>query len=163
MRLARAATTAVLVLVMAACVPICGIGAKFALSNAHVDSEYKCPYPSTDAAYDLHGSIDADNSTATTVKINSMSEDDTLVGTGGNWNGASKGHKDSGPITNFQPKSIGSGQNATIKFTIPFQCTNSGPRVPTYGDFSFTFTLVTSSGKYTIQSSDNHRLSFVTT
>lgn len=154
---------AALLIVMAACVPICGIGAKFALSNAHIDSEYKCPYPSTDAPYDLHGSIDADNSTTSAVTITSMTEDDTLVGTGGNWNGAAKGQKDSGPITNFEPKSIASGQNATIKFSIPFQCTNSGPNVPTYGEFSFKFTLVTSAGKYAIDAGNHHRLSFTTT
>jgi hypothetical protein len=158
-RAARAAAFAGVLLVLGACVPICGIGAKFSLTNARVDAEYKCPYPSTDAPYEVHGSIDADNSTTSTVTIKSMTEADELVNTVGDWNGA-KGAKGGGPITDYQPKSVGSGQTATIKFTVPFQCTNSGPSVTTYGEFSFKFTLVTSSGTYTVDAGNRHRLAF---
>ena len=146
---------------MGACVPFCGIGAKFSLSNAHVDSEYKCHYPSNEAPYDVHGSIDADNSTTSAVTIKSMSEQDELVSTAGDWNGP-KTAKAGGPIAKFSPKSIASGARSTIKFTIGFNCTNSGPTVTTYGEFIFKFTLVTSAGTYKIDAGNRHRLSFVT-
>jgi len=147
---------------MGACVPFCGIGAKFSLSNAHVDAEYKCPFPSNEAPYQVHGSIDADNSTTGAVTIKSMSEQDELVATAGEWNGP-KTAKAGGPITNFSPKSMASGATSTIKFSIGFTCTNSGPTVTTYGDFTFKFTVVTSAGTYKIDAGNRHRLSFLTT
>jgi hypothetical protein len=159
-RLLKTALTACLVLVMGACVPFCGIGAKFSLSNAHVDSEYKCPYPSNQAPYQVHGSIDADNSTTSAVTIKSMSEADELVNTAGQWNGP-KTAKAGGPITSFSPKSIASGASSTIKFSVGFDCTNSGPTVTTYGEFTFKFTVVTSAGTYKIDAGNRHRLSFV--
>ena len=146
---------------MGACVPFCGIGAKFSLSNARVDSEYKCPYPSNEAPYAVHGSIDADNSTTNPVTIKSMSEQDELVNTSGDWNGP-KTAKAGGPIADFSPKTIASGANTTIKFTVGFICTNSGPSVATYGEFTFKFTVVTSAGTYKIDAGNRHRLSFVT-
>jgi hypothetical protein len=158
-RTIRAAFAASLVLAMGACVPFCGIGAKFSLSNARVDSEYKCPYPSTDAPYEVHGSIDADNSTTSAVTIKSMSEADELVNTAGEWNGP-KTAKASGPITNFSPKTVASGATSTIKFSVGFNCTNSGPTVTTYGEFTFKFTVVTSAGTYQIGAGNRHRLSF---
>jgi hypothetical protein len=156
---ARIATFGGVLLVLAACVPICGIGAKFALSNAHVDAQYNCPFPSDNHPYDVHASVDASNTLSSTVTIKSLKEEDVLVNTVGDWNGT-KGVKASGVITNYSPKSIGSGDNATIKFTIPFVCTSSGPSVTTYGEFSFKFTFVTSAGTYSIDSSNHHRLNF---
>ncbi len=160
-RLSQAAGTAALLLVMAACVPICGIGAKFSLSNARVDASYTCPLPSTNAPYDVHASIDADNSTTSTVTIKSISEEDVLVDIAGNWNGA-KGVKGGGPVKDYSPKSIPSGGTATIKFVMPFECTNSGAGGSTYGDFAFTFTVVTSAGTYKLDAGDKHRLKFAT-
>ncbi len=158
-RLRQALLTAGLVIVMAACVPLCGIGAKFALSNAKVDATYKCPYPATDAPYKVHASIDADNSTTNAVTIKTMSEDNALVSTAGQWSGPKTG-KGNGPITDFSPKSIASGDKSTIHFTVGFVCTNSGPNVTTYGDFTFKFTLVTSAGTYKIDAGNHHRLTF---
>jgi hypothetical protein len=39
-RTIKVALAVSLVVAMGACVPFCGIGAKFSFSNAHVDSEY---------------------------------------------------------------------------------------------------------------------------
>jgi hypothetical protein len=149
-------------LVLGACVPICGIGAKFSLSNARVDGQYDCPYPSDLRAYEVHGSIDASNTTSGKVTIQSISEEDVLVSTAGNWNGP-KGVKAGGPITNYLPKSVGSGDNATIKFSVAFDCTNSGGSTPTYGDFTFKFKVVTSAGTYTLDAGNRHRLNMALT
>ena len=148
-----------LLLALGACVPICGIGAKFALTAAHVDAQYNCPNGSNRAPYDVHGSIDASNTLSSTVTIKSIDEVDQIVATAGQWQG-SKDAKDGGPVTDFSPKSVGSGNNATIKFTVPFICTSSGPTVTTYADFEFTFTVKTSSGTYTITAGNHHRLNF---
>jgi hypothetical protein len=160
-RLQRVLMTAALAIVMGACLPLCGIGAKFAVSNGVVDANYKCPYPATNAPYRVHGSVDADNSTTNAVTIKSMSEDDTLVNTVGKWDGPTTA-KGSAQVTDFSPKSVASGAKSTIHFSVGFVCTNSGPNVTTYGEFTFKFTLVTSSGTYKIDAGNRHRLSFAT-
>lgn len=158
LRLIRSSLVLALLSALVACGPICGIGAKFSLSNAVVDSSYSCPNPSQNAPYDVHASIQAQNSLSNSVSIKSISETWTNVLVHGNWSGA-KGDHGTTDIKDYSPKSVTSGGNATIKFVIPFQCTNSGAGSDTYGDFSFKFTVKTSSGSYTI-SSNNHRLTF---
>ena len=158
LRLIRSSLVLALLSALVACGPICGIGAKFSLSNAVVDSSYSCPNPSQNAPYDVHASIQAQNSLSNSVSIKSISETWTNVLVHGNWSGA-KGDHGTTDIKAYSPKSVTSGGNATIKFVIPFQCTNSGAGSDTYGDFSFKFTVKTSSGSYTI-SSNNHRLTF---
>jgi hypothetical protein len=149
--------------VLGACVPICGIGAKFALTNARVDSQFDCPNGSDHFPYQIHGSIDASNTLGSNVAIKSIDETDVLVATAGEWNGAKPGTaaaKAGGPITNYSPKSVASGANVTIKFSVGFVCTSSGPTVTTYGDFAFTFKVTTSAGTYTIAAANHHRLNF---
>lgn len=158
LRLIRSVLLVSLLSALVACGPICGIGAKFSLSNAHVDSSYSCPNPSENAPYDVHATIQAQNTLSNSVSIKSISETWTNVLVHGNWSGT-KGDHGTTDIKDYSPKSVGSGGNATIKFVIPFQCTNSGAGSDTYGDFSFKFTVKTSSGNYTI-SSNNHRLTF---
>jgi len=152
---------AISLVLLGACVPICGIGAKFSLSNAHVDSQYNCPYPADQKPYDVHATIDASNTLGSAVTIKEIDESDQLVSTAGDWAGP-KNATGKGTITTFQPKSIASGANATIKFAVGFVCTNSGPNVATYGDFSFKFAVKTSAGTFTISSGNHHRLNFPT-
>src|SRR5436305_14817312 len=99
---------------MGACVPFCGIGAKFSLSTARVDSAYKCPYPSNEAPYDVHGSMEADNSTTSAVAIKSMSEPDELVSTAGEWDGPETA-KAGVPIVTFCSKSIAPGASCIVQ------------------------------------------------
>ena len=143
---------------LVACGPIFGIGAKFSLSNAHVDSSYTCPNPAENLPYDVRATIQAKNTLGYSVAIESISETWTNVAVHGNWSGT-KGDHGTSDAKDYTPKSVGSGGNATIKFTIPFQCTNSGAGSDTYGDFSFKFVVKTNVGSYSI-SSNNHRLSF---
>jgi hypothetical protein len=145
------------ILAVGACGPFC-LSGKVSLTNAHVDSSYKCPNPAKDLPYDLHGSVDVDNSTRNTLSIKSMSEVGVLVDVHGAWNIGSVGQKYDETITTFSPKSIKSGDKATIKFTVPFDCTSSGPAESTYGDFTLKFSMVTNAGTYSISSANNHRL-----
>jgi hypothetical protein len=158
-RVARTALGAIAVLTMGACVPFCGIGAHFSLSNARVDSVYTCPNLSNNRPYDVHGSIDVDNSTANRVTIKSMTEMDELVKTGGDWNGP-KTAKSGGPITNYEPRSIDAGAGATIRFSVVFDCTDSGAGSGTFGEFAFKFTMATSNGTFSISAGNHHRLAF---
>ena len=156
--LGRSALLGGLLLGLVACGPVCGIGAAFSLSNAHVDSSYSCPNPADHAPYVVHATIQAQNTLSKTVTITAISETWTNVGVHGNWAGT-KGDHGTSDIAAFSPKSVASGAAATIKFSIPFECTNSGAGSDTYGDFAFKFGVKTSSGTYTI-SSNNHRLTF---
>ena len=157
--MARWALTAIALFVLGACVPICGIGAHVALSNARVDSVYSCPNPSTDRPYDVHASIDFDNSTNNTLTIKSITEAWQLVATAGNWDGP-KSDKGTSTVKTYSPKSIAAGGMSTVRFTIPFKCTNSNPQVTTYGEFTFKFTVVTSNATYKVDSGNRHRLTF---
>lgn len=155
--LGRVLLSATLVVAMAACAPVCGIGGKFTLANAHVDAAFNCPNPATRYAYDVHVTMDATNTTSKSVAIKSISETWKNVAVHGTWTGT-LGEHGTNMVTTYSPTTLASGSSATIRFAIPFQCTNSGPAVLTYGDFSFSFKVATSAGNYTIKSQNTHRL-----
>ena len=155
-RLRSLAIAGLVIAAVGACGPFC-LSGKVTLTNARVDPTYKCPNPANDLPYDLHGTLDVDNSTRNTLTIKSMSEAGILVDVHGGWNIGAVGQKYNFPIDTFSPKSVKSGDKTTVKFTVKFNCTNSGPVAGTYGDFDLKFTMVTSEGTYTI-SSNKHRL-----
>ena len=136
------------VVAVGACGPFC-LSGKVTLSNANVDASYKCPNPASNLPYTVHGSLDLDNSTSKDLTINTMSEAGVLVDVHGAWSIGSVGQKYNATIDSFTPKSVKSGNKATIKFNIPFNCTNSGPSASTYGDFQLKITLVSSAGTFT--------------
>jgi hypothetical protein len=150
-----------LLVALVACGLPFGIGAKFALSNAKVDSSYSCPNPAENLPYDVHVNIQAQNATSNSVSIKSISETWTNVAVHGNWSGT-KGDHGTTDVSDYTPKSVSAGRSATIKFAIPFECTNSGAGSDTYGDFSFKFVVKTSTGSYTLSSDNTHRLTFST-
>lgn len=156
--LGRSSLLVALLSALVACGPVCGIGASFSLSNAHVDASYSCPNNASNLAYIVHATIDAQNTLSSSVTIKSINETWATADVHGNWSGA-KGDHGNYDVPDFTPKSVASGAKATIKFALPFQCTNSGAGSDTYGDFSFKFSVKTSSGTYTI-SPNNHRLTF---
>src|SRR5207302_1122596 len=92
------------------------------------------------------GSGAAADITLSTGTIRSIAETDTAVAIHGDWNGE-VGVKGGGIVASYSPKNIGSGSMATIRFKIPFECTDQGTiSSSTYGDFAFAFTVTTSSG-----------------
>lgn len=147
-RLRSLAIAGLAIAAIGACGPFC-LSGKVTLNNARLDSSYKCPNPANNLPYDLHGSLDMDNSTSNTLTIKSMSEAGTLVDVHGSWSIGSVGQKFDEPIATFSPKSVKSGDKATIKFTFGFRCTNSGPTTSTYGDFDLKVIMVTSAGTFT--------------
>ena len=156
--IARSGLLASALLALVACGPICGFGASLSLSHAQVDATYTCPDPANDLPYQVHANIDAKNSSFSSVDLKSIQETWTNVGSHGNWSGG-KGTHGTDSITKYSPKSIGAGAITTIKFVIPFTCTNSGAGSDTWGDFSFKFVVKTSGGDYAINP-NNHRLAF---
>jgi hypothetical protein len=155
-RLGGLAIAGLAIVSIGACGPFCGSG-KVSVTNAHVDSTSKCPNPADKFAYKVHGSIDVDNPSSKTLTIKSMTEESTTVAIHGSWSGQ-VGAKGSESIDDFSPTSIKSGDKATVKFTIAFNCTNSGPTQSTYGDFQFKFTVVTSGGTFNLNAANKYRL-----
>src|SRR6266704_1415049 len=154
----RLGVTCLVAAAVGACAPICGIGSHFTLSSARVDSTYTCPKQVTNHPYDVNATIDADNFTNNTVTIRSIAETDTAVAIHGQWNGEVVA-KGSGTVTTYSPRSISAGSKATIRFKIPFQCTDQGTiSSSTYGDFAFAFTVTTSAGRFQLGGANKHRL-----
>jgi hypothetical protein len=132
----------------------------FALSGATVDSSHSCPAGATNAAYDLHGTIDGHNGTSSSVSITSVSAAMTLADSHGGWL-QQVGYRYLAGNVAFAPNRVASGSNAALKVTVPSACTNpakSGGSA-SYGDYAVVLTVVTSAGTFKITSRNKHRIS----
>jgi hypothetical protein len=139
----------------------CGFGAPstFTLDSASVDQSYVCPTAANDLTYAIHAAIDARNGTSSTVQIRSVAAVMTLAAVKGGWL-EHVGEKYAAGGVTFSPNNVGAGNTATLKVVIPSTCTNG--KVPSsgasYGDYSVTLTVATSSGTQTIVSQNRHRI-----
>ena len=159
-RLARAAKVA-FVLLIGVISGSCSIGSPstFSLNSASVDSSYTCPTGVDNAAYELHATIDLRNGTSSRVTITSVAASMTLSAVKGGWLERVGDKYEASGVT-FAPASVGAGSSASLRVTIPSACTNG--EAPTsgtsYGDYSVALVVTASSGTYTIQSRNHHRL-----
>ena len=154
----RGIAVAFLLVMVGACGPFCGNG-KLNLSNAKLTpTTFTCPAGAQDYGYDLKGTLDADNQTSKKITIKSMStsaEIVKLVGT--NWS-ASVGDKSGADDIDYSPKTIESGAKATLKFTTPWDCSDSGANTTeTYADFKLVLNIVTDNGSFKVNL-PNHRM-----
>jgi len=146
---------------IAGIVTSCAFGAPstFTLESASVDQSYVCPTAASDLSYAFHATIDVRNGTSSTVQIKSVAAIMTLAAVKGGWL-EHVGDKYQAAGVTFSPSSVGAGSTATLKVTIPSTCTNG--KAPTsgasYGEYSVTLTVATSSGTHTIASRNRHRI-----
>jgi len=147
----------VLAITMVACGPAGGTG-NFSVGNARVDPAFSCPNPADNFAYDVHGTLDADNATGSAISIDSMSSTTTTVATHGSWLGQ-LGETDEERDLQYSPSTVGAGSKATIHFTIPFGCTDTPHDgvLDTYGEFAIHISVVTSAGTFELDA-NKHRL-----
>lgn len=141
-----------------ACGPFCGNG-KLNLSNAKLNpTTFTCPTGAQDFGYDLKGTLDADNQTSKKITFKSMSTSAEIVKlVGSNWS-AAVGDKSGADNIDFSPRSLDSGAKATLKFTTPWDCSDSGGNTTeTYADFKLVLNIVTDSGTYKVNL-PNHRM-----
>jgi hypothetical protein len=156
-RLAK--TTPLLLLI--AIVSACSIGgpSTFVLNNASVDESYVCPTSANDLAYTLHANIGVQNGTSTTVTIRSVAVVMILDSVRGGWLERVGDRYGARGVT-VSPDRVGAGSSTSLVVTFPSTCTNG--KVPnagaSYGDYSVSFTLFTSSGTHTILSQNRHRI-----
>jgi hypothetical protein len=139
----------------------CSIGSPstFSLTSASVDSSYTCPTGVDNAAYELHATIDLRNGTSNRVTIKSVAASMTLSAVKGSWL-ERVGDKYEASAIRFTPAAVSAGSSDSLKVTIPSACTNGeAPGAGTsYGDYSVALVVTASSGTYTIQSKNHHRI-----
>ena len=139
----------------------CSIGSPstFSLNGASVDASYTCPTGVDNAAYELHATIDLRNGTTSRVTIQSVAASMTLSAIVGSWLERVGDRYEASGVT-FAPAAVGAGSSTSLRVTIPSACTNGeAPAAGTsYGDYSVALVLTASSGTYTIQSRNHHRL-----
>jgi hypothetical protein len=135
-----------------------GSSSTFSLSGASVDQSYACPVGANNARYDVHGTIDAHNTTSTVVTISSIDANMTLAAVKGGWLEKVGDRYDAGNAT-FTPASVGAGASSTINVTFSSACTGRVAGAPvSSGDYAVTFTLSTSAGTFKIDSKDRHSI-----
>ena len=154
----RAAVIAIAAAVIATAGCSSGPSPTFSLSNASVDQGYTCPAGATNARYDVHGTIHAQNSTSKAVTIAGIDATMTLAAVKGGWLQKIGDRYDAGNAT-FTPDSVRAGASTTINVTFSSACTGrvaSGPVAS--ADYKVTFTLSTSAGRFKIDSKDRHQI-----
>lgn len=135
-----------------------GSSSTFSLSTAAVDQSYACPVGANNARYDVHGTIDAHNTTSNAVTISSIDATMTLASVKGGWLEKVGDRYDAGNGT-FTPASVGAGASTTINVTFSSACTGRVASAPvSSGDYTVTFTLSTSAGTFKIDSKDRHSI-----
>jgi len=128
------------------------------VSNAAVDPGYTCPVGAHNAAYDIHGTIDAHNGTSKELTISAIEATLTLAAVKGEWL-QKVGQKYVATNLTYSPASVTAGATTTLTVTIPSACTGriKGALVAS-GDYTVSFSLTTSVGTFTIVSKNRHQI-----
>ena len=151
-----------LVVAMAAWAMVSGCSSAsptFSLDNEKVDATFACPSGSNNTQYLLKASVDAHNPTSKAVTIESMTAQLKLQATKGPWLQKIGDTYDAGTTT-FTPETVRAGANASIKVTIASACTSDKSIIAplSYGEYSVTLHVATSSGSFTVLSKNTHRI-----
>jgi hypothetical protein len=136
-----------------------GAPATFTLKGASVDSAYDCPAGASDAPYSLHGVIEMRNGTSSSVTVKSVTAVMTLVAVKGTWLEKVGDKYEAAGVTS-SISALAAGSSASTQLTIPSSCTRgkTAGSETSYGEYSVAFTLTTTSGTYSIQSTNHHRI-----
>jgi hypothetical protein len=140
----------------------CGFGTTeaFSLSSASVDPSYSCPAGASNTGYQLHGTIDAHNPTSTAVTIKTVVAVMTLATFKGNWlQHVGDTYKTNDVV--FTPAKVAAGSSTTINVALRSACTNGkvANQPVSYGDYTVSFTVSTSTGSLNVSSKNKHRIS----
>jgi hypothetical protein len=93
------------------------------------------------------------------VTIKSVAASMTLAAFKGSWLERVGDKYEASGIT-FTPATVSAGSSNSLRVTIPSACTNGATPAtgPNYGDYSVALVVTASSGTYTIQSKNHHRI-----
>jgi hypothetical protein len=111
------------------------------------------------AAYDIHGTIDAHNGTSKEVTITAIEATLTLAAVKGEWL-QKVGDKYVAANVTYSSTSVAAGATTTLNVTIPSACTGrvKGAAIAS-GDYAVSFTLTTSAGTFKTASKNRHQIS----
>ena len=129
------------------------------MSGASVDPTYFCPGGASNARYDLHATVDVHNGTSSSVTIQTVSAEMTLVGVQGAWLEKVGDHYDAGD-GKFTPSAVRAGSSGKIAVTITSACTSDAYESggSSRGDYSVILHMLTSAGTYSVTASDHHQI-----
>jgi hypothetical protein len=141
-----------------AMVAACG-ATSFSLGGLTPDASHTCPAGVTNAQYDLHVTVAADNPTSQNVTILSAAATMVVAGVHGQWREAVGSKYDVGAVF-FSPTSVGANSKATLELTIPSACTNTKHQgvANNYADYTVEVTVLTSAGTFKLTSQNPHRI-----
>ncbi|HYT11723.1 MAG TPA: hypothetical protein VEL12_02955 [Candidatus Nitrosopolaris sp.] len=129
------------------------------MSNAGVDPSYTCPVGAHNAAYDIHGTIDARNGTSKAVTITAVEATLTLEAVKGEWL-QKLGDKYLATNLPYSPAKVPAGAATTLTVTIPSACTGRvAGAAAASADYAVSFTLTTSAGNFKTTTKNRHRIS----
>ena len=110
------------------------------------------------AAYDIHGTIDAHNGTSKEVTITAVQATLTLAAVKGEWL-QKVGEKYVAANATYSPTSVAAGARTTLTVTIPSACTGRVKGAPVAsGDYAVSFDLPTSAGTFKTASKNRHQI-----
>jgi hypothetical protein len=103
--------------------------------------------------------IDMRNGTSSSVTVKSVSAVMTLVAVKGTWLEKIGDKYEASGVT-FSIGALAAGGAASTQVTVPSSCTRgkTAGSEASYGEYSVAFTVTTTSGTYTIQSANHHRI-----
>jgi hypothetical protein len=135
----------------------CGSSA-FSIASPSVDASYTCPAGAKNTPYDLHATADADNPTAQTIDVRSVSAVMVVAAVHGDWQQKVGSEYDAGQVQ-FSPQRVGASSKVKLQVTIPSACTNGPhPAAADYGDYTVKLTVTTSAGTFKLTSTNKHRI-----
>lgn len=156
----RRAALSLAALAVCAIVAGCSSGTpKFTLDGERVDATFACPVGSDNTPYPLHASVEAHNPTTAAVTIQAITATLKLQATKGPWLEKVGSTYDAGSAT-FTPATVPAGANASIKVTITSACTSDKSILAplSYGEYVVSLRVTTSSGSFTVTSTNRHRI-----
>ena len=131
----------------------------FQVTGASVDPTYWCPGGAANAKYDVHATVNVHNGTGSAVSIQSINAEMKLVAVQGVWLEKVGDVYDAGSAT-FSPSTVGPGSTTPVNVTITSACTSdryeSGGS--SHGDYSVTLHLVTSAGRFSVTTQNQHQI-----
>ena len=123
-----------------------------------VDASYTCPVGAHNAAYDIHGTIEAHNGTSKGVTIAGIEATLTLAAAKGEWL-QKVGEKYITDNVTYSPSSVAAGAGTTLAVTIPSACTGRvAGAAAASGDYAVSFSLITTTGTFKAVSKNRHQI-----
>lgn len=131
----------------------------FSLTSARVDATHWCPGGAVDAKYDVHATIQASNTTARVVTVESATAEMVLSAVTGSWLEKQGDRYDAGTVA-VRPSTVAANSTASLDLTIPSSCTSAayGAAPSSSGSYTVTVALVTSAGTFHIAAANRHEI-----